>query len=215
MIEKLTAMESEGRRSNILFQFIFYFWLCWAFIAVWGLSLVVVSGGYSSLRYSGFLLQWLLLLGAQALGARGSVVQHVGSVVGTLGSQSTGTVVGVSRLRCAEACGIFLDHRQNRCPLNWQADSYPLCHQGSPLCMLFVPFKKGSNDFLLLKISTSMKISSDMEEHCNISYLPFRPVAGSVGISVPCPRIKPIPPAVELRVSTTGPSGNSPCNIML
>ena len=82
---------------------------------------------------------------------------------------------------------------------------------GSPLYMLYVPSKKGSNDFLL---NTLMKISSDMEEHCNISCLSFHPVAGSVGISVPCLRIKPMPPAVELRVSTTGPSGNSPWNIM-
>ena len=117
--------------------------------------------------------------------------------------------------RDSVACGIFLNKALNLCLLHWQVDSYPLCHQGSPLCMPFVPIKKGSNDFLLLKISTSTKISSDMEEHCNISYLSFRPVAGSVGISFPCPRIKPIPPAVELRVSTTGPSGNSPCNIML
>ena len=27
-------------------NFIIYFWLCWAFVAVWGLALVVVSGGY-------------------------------------------------------------------------------------------------------------------------------------------------------------------------
>ena len=49
----------------ILFLFI-YFWLCWVFIAARGLSLVVVSGGYSSSRCAGFSLRWLLL-------------QHVGS----------------------------------------------------------------------------------------------------------------------------------------
>ena len=42
------------------FKFI-YFRLRWVFIAVCGLSLVVVSGGYSSLRCAGFLLRWLLL----------------------------------------------------------------------------------------------------------------------------------------------------------
>ena len=30
------------------------------------------------------------------------------------------------------ACGIFLDQGSNPCPLHWQADSYPLRHQGSP-----------------------------------------------------------------------------------
>ena len=44
-----------------LFLFI-YFWLRWAFVATHGLSLVAVSGGYSSLWCVGFSLRWLLLL---------------------------------------------------------------------------------------------------------------------------------------------------------
>ena len=39
-----------------------YFWLCWVFAAMHGLSLVVVSWGYSSLQCAGFSLQWLLFL---------------------------------------------------------------------------------------------------------------------------------------------------------
>ena len=39
-----------------------YFWLRWVFVAARGLSLVAASGGYSSLRCTGFSLQWLLLL---------------------------------------------------------------------------------------------------------------------------------------------------------
>ena len=39
-----------------------YFWPRWVFVAARGLSLVVVSGGYSSLRCAGFSLRWLLLL---------------------------------------------------------------------------------------------------------------------------------------------------------
>ena len=38
-----------------------YFWLCWVFVAVCGLSLVAASGGYSSFWCTGFSLQWLLL----------------------------------------------------------------------------------------------------------------------------------------------------------
>ena len=51
-----------------LFSFFFkihlfiYFCLRWVFIAACGVSLVVVSGGYSSLRCVGFSLRWLLLL---------------------------------------------------------------------------------------------------------------------------------------------------------
>ena len=40
----------------------FFFWLCWVFLAACGLSLVVVSGGYSLLRCTGFSLRWLLVL---------------------------------------------------------------------------------------------------------------------------------------------------------
>ena len=41
------------------------------------------------------------------------------------------------------ACGIFPDQGSNLCPLYWQADSYPLYHQGSP-----------SQYFLLAKLKT-------------------------------------------------------------
>ena len=39
-----------------------YFWLCWVFVAVRGLSLVAASRGYSSLGCVGLSLRWLLLL---------------------------------------------------------------------------------------------------------------------------------------------------------
>ena len=46
-----------------LFIYLFiYFWLRWVFVAARGLSLVVVSGRYSSLRCAGFSLRWRLLL---------------------------------------------------------------------------------------------------------------------------------------------------------
>ena len=44
------------------FFFLIYFWLYWVFVAPRGLSLVAVSGGYSSLRCMGFSFRWLLLL---------------------------------------------------------------------------------------------------------------------------------------------------------
>ena len=42
--------------------FLVYFWLHWVFVAAHGLSLVAVSGGYSSLWCACFLLGWLLML---------------------------------------------------------------------------------------------------------------------------------------------------------
>ena len=46
---------------NFIYLFI-YFWLCCVFVAAHLLSLVAASGGYSSLRCTGFSLRWLLLL---------------------------------------------------------------------------------------------------------------------------------------------------------
>ena len=46
-----------------IFMYLFiYLWLHWVFVVACGLSLVVASGGYSSLWCKGFSLQWLLLL---------------------------------------------------------------------------------------------------------------------------------------------------------
>ena len=45
------------------------------------------------------------------------------------GPQSTGSRVVAPRLRCSEACGIFLDQGLNPCLLDEQADSSPLSHQ--------------------------------------------------------------------------------------
>ena len=42
--------------------FVCYFWLRWVFVAAPGLSLFVASGGYFSLRCTGFSLWWPLLL---------------------------------------------------------------------------------------------------------------------------------------------------------
>ena len=88
--------------------------------------------GLLSLWCMGFSLQWLLLL-------RSTVSRRTGfiscgtraSVVVARGFQSTGSVVVAHGLSCSMACGIFPDQGLNPCPLHWQADSYPLRHQGS------------------------------------------------------------------------------------
>ena len=79
-----------------------------------GLSLVVLSGDYSSLLCKGFSLRWLLLLW-------------------NTGSRCTGSVVMGHGLSCSTACGIFLAWVSNPCPQHWQADSKQPDHQGSPI----------------------------------------------------------------------------------
>ena len=90
-----------------------YFWLCWVFISVRGLSPVAASGGPSSLRCAGLSLSRPLLLQST-------------------GSRRAGSVVVVHGPSCSTACGFFPDQGSNPCALHWQADSQPLHHQGSP-----------------------------------------------------------------------------------
>ena len=90
-----------------------YFWLCWVFVSVRRLSLVVASRGHSSSRCAGLSLSRPLLLRSTGSGRSGSVVVAHGP-------------------SCSAACGIFPDQGSNPCPLHWQADSQPLRHQGSP-----------------------------------------------------------------------------------
>ena len=78
-----------------------------------GPSLVVASGDHSSSRCVGLSLSRPLLLRSPGSRCAGSV----------------GVAHGPS---CSVACGIFPDQGSNPCPLHWQADSPPLCHQGSP-----------------------------------------------------------------------------------
>ena len=47
------------------------------------------------------------------------------------GSRYSDSVAVAHELRCSVASGIFPDQRLNSCLLHWQADSYPLRHQGS------------------------------------------------------------------------------------
>ena len=78
-----------------------------------GFSLVAASGGHSSSRCAGLSLWRPLLLRSTSSRRAGSgVVAHGPS--------------------CSAACGIFPDQGSNPCALHWQADSQPLCHQGSP-----------------------------------------------------------------------------------
>ena len=93
------------------FIYLFYFWLLRVFVAARGLSLVVASGGYSSLWCAGFSLQWLLLLrstgsrrmGFSSCGAQAQLLWLAGSKAQAQYLWHTGLVapqhVGSSRIR--------------------------------------------------------------------------------------------------------------------
>ena len=90
-----------------------------------GFSLVAASGGRSSLRCAGLSPSRPLLL-------RSTGTRRAGSIIVAHGPS------------CSAACGIFPDQSSNPCALHWQADSQPLCHQGSHkfilicLCLLSI-----------------------------------------------------------------------------
>ena len=104
-------------KTHFFKQNFIYLWLCWVFISVCGLSLVVASGGRSSSRCAGLSLSRPLLLRST-------------------GSRRAGSVVVAHGPSCSAACGIFWDQGSNPCPLHWQVDSQPLRHQGSPSPLL-------------------------------------------------------------------------------
>ena len=81
---------------NLYLNFYLFFWLHWVFIAAYGLSLVVLSGGYA-------LVSVLGLLVAVASRCRAGALGHGGSVA------------VVHRLTCPVACGIFLDQGSIPC----------------------------------------------------------------------------------------------------
>ena len=137
-------------KSNFIYLF-----LCWVFIAVGRLFLVVASGAATlQLQCVGFSLQWLLLLGSMGSREQGrQQLRHVGSVAAVPRLQSTGSIVMAHRLSCSEACGIFSDQGWNPCLLHWQVDSLPLSHQGNPTMMSYPQIVSGCVQSFALVVS--------------------------------------------------------------
>ena len=102
-----------------LFIYLFIFGCVGSSFLCEGFSLVAASGGHSSSRCAGLSLSRPLLLR-------------------DTGSRRAGSVVVAHGLSCSAACGIFPDQGSNPCLLHWQADSQPLCHQGSPNASIFI-----------------------------------------------------------------------------
>ena len=122
------------------FLIFIYFWPCWVFVSVRGLSPVAASGGHSSLRCAGLSLSRPLLLWST-------------------GSRRAGSVVVVHGSSCSVACGIFPDQGSNPCPLHWQADSQPLRHQGSPRSLLIIYFIYGTMYMLIPNPNLSLPLT--------------------------------------------------------
>ena len=87
---------------NLFILFVYFWGLCWVFVAARRLSLVAASRGYSLLRCSGFLLQWFLLL--RSVGSRRA------------GFSSCGTWASAVVARGLSSCGLqALERRLSSC----------------------------------------------------------------------------------------------------
>ena len=91
------AYESHLNFYFLFYLFIYYLWLCWVFVSVQGLSLVVASGGHSSSQCAGLSLSRPLLLWST-------------------GSRRAGSVIVAHGPSRSAAYGILPDQGPNPCP---------------------------------------------------------------------------------------------------
>ena len=123
--EEKPGMSQIAELKTIMLVFFFffliylfiYFWLCWVFVSVRGLSLVVASGGHSSSRCAGLSL------------SRPPPLRSTGS-------RRAGSVIVAHGPSCSTACGIFPDQGSNPCPLHWAGRFSTTAPPGKPPIML-------------------------------------------------------------------------------
>ena len=111
-----------------IFLFIYFclpLFIYWDFLALHGLSLVATSQAYPFLLCVSFSLLLLLQNTCSRLPGFSRCITQA-QQLRCEGARACG-------LSCSEACGIFPDQGSNPYPLQWQVDSYSLCHPGSPL----------------------------------------------------------------------------------
>ena len=116
------------------------------------------------LRCMGFSSRWLSCCRAQALGAQVSVVVRLSRV---------------HRLSCSPAWGIFLSQELNPRPLHWQAHSYPLYHQGNPICLILIYTHQQSWEVVLTCHGFHSAASWPAQFRNEINTLDWEPISGS------------------------------------
>ena len=105
-----------------------FFFLNYLFILNGCVGTSFLCEGFLQLRQAGATLH----RGARASHYRGLSLSRP-LLLQSTGSRRAGSVIVAHGPSCSAACGILPDQGSNPCPLHWQADSQPLCHQGSPV----------------------------------------------------------------------------------
>ena len=128
------------------------------------------------------------------------------SLIAEHGSRCAGSVVVAHGPSCSMACGILPDQGSNPCPLNWQADSQPLRHQGSPVTCFFKRNTWGcllgqESEFSIVSILSLPALLSPLTlgglDNLLALIFYFWLCHAACGILVPRPGIEPVRPAVE------------------
>ena len=127
------------------FLIFIYFWLCWVFVSVRGLSLVAASGGHSSSWCAGLSLSRPLLLQST-------------------GSSRAGSVIVAQGPSCSVAFGILPDQGSNPCPLAGRLST--TAPPGKPVWVFFNKFfqsflqiiGKWSSDFFLWNLRMNLAL---------------------------------------------------------
>ena len=124
-----SAFSHTNGRSCEFWWLVFFFWILFIFLIALGLS--CWARDFSSCGDQGL----LFIVKRRLLIVVASLVAYLAHALGTQAS-----VVVVHGLSHSVACGIFLDQELNPRPLiYWQADFYPLYHQGS-LSFMGIPW---------------------------------------------------------------------------
>ena len=132
-VPKNCCLSASTSLPWILFKIYIYIF---KFLTVLGLCCCVVSGSYSLVAVCGFSLTWLLLWSTGPRAGGRKRLWRVGSVIVAPSLQGTGLIAVAHGLSCSVGCDIFPDQGSNTCFLNWQEDSLPVSHQGSPMWTL-------------------------------------------------------------------------------
>ena len=121
------------KNSRVLLQefnivlVLFFFFYKFIYLFIFGcVGSSFLCEGFLQLRRAGATLH----RGARACHCHGLSLRSTGS-------RRAGSVAVAHGPSCSTACGIFPDQGSNPCPLHWQAGSQPLCHQGSPVLVLY------------------------------------------------------------------------------
>ena len=123
----LTAASSESRMMASTLQvlrYFVYFWLCWVFVAVLGLSLVAARGFLTAVASP--------VVEHGALGHSGFSSCGMWAVVATLGLSGMGSTVVAYGLSCSVACGDLPGPGMEPMFPALAGDSLPLSHRGGP-----------------------------------------------------------------------------------